>query len=226
MEKLFEAARSFLEKHFAGLPEWPWFRAAGLWAVIVAGIGVLLHALDFNLNDPNVKVPLIVLTFVGYFFIVSVILHERLLTERKLREAESAFRYDKRGTLYNGTEPNIAFRIVTLDNVLSQLGNQIGFEQMTKTLQSAGEEAARDFANHFEEIYNKNIHQNRRWRPFNELDFKEKIFEWLEYDSQTGWGILTGRPDNKKLVIKIMHLEKLYEGAGGQVIWPLSRWIW
>lgn len=67
------------------------------------------------------------------------------------------------------------------------------------------------------EIYNKNIHQNLGRRPFNELDFKERIFEWLEYDSQAGWGILTGRLDNNNLQIKITHLERLYEGAGGQL---------
>jgi hypothetical protein len=154
---------------------------------------------------------------VTYFLLVAVLVHEQLEGERKLRQLEASFRYDKRGTLYNGTQPNIAFRIKTFNEILSNLGTQVGTAKAKSILQRTGELAAQDFAERFPAIYDENVRRFRGGGSWDELDFTQKLEEWLEYDSHTGWGILTKKVDAKTIKISIMHLEKLYQGEGGKL---------
>jgi hypothetical protein len=217
MDQFLNTINSLYRKYWRDIP---WIKAGGLCAAIVAGVFILLNAVPPQytpyLHNQHFQFLFTVVLFVGYFFIVALLLHEQLQTERKLRMAEAAFSYNNRGTLFNGTEPNIAFRIVTFNNVLSEIGNHMGPDKMPQALKSAGEKAASDFAARLGDIYENNIQQPRGGRHWDDLSFNAAIVAWLDYDSSTGWGILTGRIDNKTLRITVHHYQKLYDGTGGQ----------
>jgi hypothetical protein len=82
------------------------------------------------------------------------------VSEKKLRQLDISFRYDKRGTLYNGSEPNIAFRITTFKAMLDGLAHGLGKDTLRDVLIKVGEKAASDFASKVDTIYDKNVFEH------------------------------------------------------------------
>lgn len=199
----------------------PWIRAAGILGTTAVGL-VFLNAslpseIAINMADIDSSTNQIIYTFVLilYFFLVSVFSGDRLRFERKLRALEQNFKYDNRGTLYNGREPNIAFRIATFKGILEGISGAIGANRLADVLTNTGRLASNDFARSLNEIYDGDVASRKSTSSWNDLSLNEKLSQWAEYDSATGWGILacSVRGDSVKVVIN--HLQNLFDGNGG-----------
>lgn len=204
------------------IKELPWVRAGAIVALVTGGLALLstkvLDYLKVDIRHADTGIIVAAAIVILYFLMVAVLIHEQLQVERRLRRQDASFWYDKRGTLYNGTEPNIAFRIKTFSEILKSLGAKVGMDQLRPILRHTGEVAANDFAEHLPDIYDKNIRSARGGLPWDELDFKGRLYEWLEYDSRTGWGVLAGEfQGSRKINVSITHHRKLYDGDGGRL---------
>lgn len=198
----------------------PWVKAVGIvvpLAVAVVYISRYLpagHAVDWT--NANIYVIFCSVIFVIYFLLVAVFYQARLGTERELRKVEQGFRYDKRGTLYNGSQPNIAFRVATFKGILLGLTSFVEEAKLQNALFKSGASAAKDFAAKLPKIYDADIQTRRGGSRWENLSMDEKLSEWMDYDSATGWGILTAqRPTNALVNISVNHQRDLLEGAGG-----------
>lgn len=156
----------------------------------------------------------LLLAFISmYFLLASFLSSELALRERRLRERQQAFTYDNRGTLLNYGEPNIAFRIATFKGML---GGIVDFGVTEKTLIEAltksGQTAAVDFAEKLPTIYETDVRAVAAREPWAGLSFQRKLNEWAEYDSSTGWGIVTikHRADNDSVEVSFTHFEGLF----------------
>lgn len=199
----------------------PWLRAVGP-VFSLLGIFVVVNA---NIPDsalspsdfPNFWPGIFVFFSFLYLLLVAVYANDRLRTERQLRQVEEGFSYDSRGTLWNGGEPNIAFRIKTFKGVLAGLNGALKKADLSKAMTAAGKEAAEDFATSFGAIYESDIRSKKGGSPWSELPINQKLEKWAEYDSSTGWGILSASADGDEITVEVVHLNGLYEGEGGQI---------
>ena len=101
--------------------EAPWIRAAGILSAASVGLIYLNLTLPDSIrldlkNESNSQF-VIIFIVIMYFFLVAIFAGDRLRFQKKLRELEQNFRYDNRGTLFNGDQPNIAFRIQTFKGI-------------------------------------------------------------------------------------------------------------
>lgn len=196
----------------------PWITSATFVSTLVVGFFVLYKLLPDSLQELSTNAAT-VLWIIAILYLLQVAGAYRFLLqgEKKLREREEAFRYDKRGTLYNGSEPNIAFRIATFKAMLEGLSNKVGQAQLQGALTAVGQTAASDFAAKLETIYNRNVSTGMGARHWDELTCEQKIDAWTDYDSATGWGIVTAAtPRNSDRVsVTVTHLRGLYAGPEG-----------
>jgi len=215
---------------------YPWIPAA-TWTGLIIGAIVFIHHSFF----PEMKIPtywvtsdhlafLVVLLL--FLLIVTFILRMQLRSERILREKEENFRYDYGGTLYNGLEPNIAFRTETFKGILTGLeeamlrvpGDVLNSELIHRLLIDAGREAAmgkkpgQGFALEFPNIYDREL-RHVRGRDWKHLDLVRRLQAWARYDSETGWGVITARGplSSYEIEIQIHHHRGLYDPPGGHL---------
>lgn len=208
--------------------EMPWLRAA---STVLGTLGVLayvvpqifsvfgvdmdepLFGIDFN--GPRIAELAIGVVLIAYVGLAAIYAGDRLTAERKLRSVEQGFRYDNRGTLYNVHEENIAFRIATFKGILDGIAGEIGSAKLKEVLRDTGRNAARNFAENLPDIYNKDVARRKNNRAWDELLFEEKIQRWTDYDSATGWGILTAKVERSGVRVSVTHLEGLFSDASG-----------
>jgi hypothetical protein len=206
--------RSGLAPEFA-----PWISSALFVSAVVVGFDVLYEYLPEDFKVVSLAGRTTVLWFVAILYLSQVAATYRLLlqSEKKLRQLEAAFRYDRRGTLYNGSEPNIAFRIVTFRAMLEGLANKLGNAELQKVLTEVGQQAASDFALKLENIYDRNVPTRIGAPHWGELTYEQKIDAWTDYDSATGWGfVAAAMPKGTDMVtVTVTHLKGLFDGAEG-----------
>ncbi len=198
--------------------ESPWVQGAGYVAGPLAGYIVLQTQLptEFQWTPDPQYFPLVSLgIFSIYLLVVTVIYGGKLRSERDFRQRESAFKYDNRGTLYNNSEPNLAFHVNTFKKLLVCVGEPVGDEVIRKTLVNAGNSSCEDFASRFSQIYDADVVQGLHGRVWAALSFREKLFEWAEYESRSGWGIFSASETDTGVDVSLTHLKGLFEGEGG-----------
>ena len=130
-----------------------------------------------------------------------------------MRALEQNYKYDNRGTLYNGSEPNIAFRIQTFKSMLSGLAMYLDKTNVPEILAKIGKNASRDFADNLHNIYDEDVASRKAKSEWSDLKLADKLDQWADYDSSTGWGIVAC--DLKKdgsIKVVINHLKGLFEG--------------
>lgn len=199
--------------------EAPWVRAAGLVSVASAALAFLNlrlpSELSIDFSDPQISSLLVAIVASVYFFLVAVLSGDQTRLQKKLRDQEQSFRYDKRGTLYNGTEPNIAFRVATFKGILEGIASDVGAEEVARAMVNTGRRSAEDFAKNLPSIYKNDLARFKNFKPWDDLSFDDKLEKWSDYDSATGWGILAPRLVNGHIRVSVTHFRKLYEGEGG-----------
>lgn len=203
----------------------PWIRAAGFIALTSVGLSALGEALPHHLSTFAESVqetyPGYILSgiVVLYFYLVSVFSGDKLRLEKQLRRLEQNFRYDNRGTLYNGGQPNIAFRIATFRAMLEGISENIDKDAFSKSLLKTGKMAGGDFANNLRVIYDRDVAETKSKLSWDELNFQQQLEQWAEYDSSTGWGILScsqkKSQQEDEVIVKIEHLRGLFDGDVG-----------
>ncbi|MBS0235539.1 MAG: hypothetical protein JSR99_18885 [Proteobacteria bacterium] len=197
------------------IADWPWVRAATITAP-VAGAAFYLNTnlpaqLQVDLSKANIYVLFVAAIFAIYLLLVAAFFNSKLIAERQLRAAEEGFRYDHRGTLFNGTQPNIAFRVVTFQGLLSGLAEAMDGQTARNALFDTGARASVDFAKKLPQIYDENVRRLRGGNRWVELSFPEKLWKWTEYDSSTGWGILAAATDNQQVTVTVTHYSGLFK---------------
>lgn len=199
--------------------EIPWVRSAGLVGALASTLAVLNaqlpEAVALDLGERETGRLVLIGCIVVYFLLAAVYSGDRLRFEKKLRSLEQSFRYDKRGTLFNGSEPNIAFRIITFLRILDGVASKVGASELRPILEDAGRNASGDFANQFGSIYDNNIAPQPGKQRWDKLTLQGKVFEWTEYDSATGWGVLTSKIRDERIAVTVNHLNGLFQGEGG-----------
>lgn len=199
--------------------EAPWVRAAGFVSLASAAL-VFLNVrlpsdLSIDFSNPQVGPLLVAIVASVYFFLVAVLSGDQTRLQKKLRDQEQSYRYDKRGTLYNGTEPNIAFRVATFKGILEGIARDVGDDEVARAMTNTGRQSAKNFATNLPAIYQNDLARYKNFKPWNELTFEEKLEKWSDYDSATGWGIVAPRLKNGHIKVSVTHFRKLYEGHGG-----------
>lgn len=225
MQQLAGALSKVAHWYEVTIADWPWIRSAVITAP-VAGAAFYLQQqlpaeLKINLADANLYVVFIAAVFSLYLLLVAVLYNAKLLTERKLRAAEDGFRYDNRGTLFHGTQPAIAFRIVTFRGMLEGIAAGLDPTATRHALFRTGTTASADFAEQLPTLYNENVHRLKGGRPWEELSFSEKLFKWTDYDSATGWGIIAARVEDNRVTITVTHFYDLF-GQPSYFSWFLA----
>lgn len=212
--RLLQVFKNIIKWYEITLADWPWFRSAAITAPLAGAIFFLIDKLpanrQINLSDANIYVILTCSIIFLYLLLVAVLFKAKLLTERQLRAAEDSFRYDNRGTLFHGTQPAIAFRVITFRSMLEglEVANPSAFRD---ALFEAGLDAAKDFAQHLPELYDLNVHRLRGGYRWMDLSFPEKLQKWTDYDSATGWGIIAAHIDGKNISITVTHYNGLFD---------------
>lgn len=216
MTSFIGAIRRFYETVWS---ETPWLKSAGIVGAAGTGLAYLNTQLPKDISVDFATPGLAQIALVGivllYFFLVAVFSGDRLRFERKLRKLEQSYRYDNRGTLYNGTQPNIAFRVTTFKGILGGIAGAIGEDELQRALTNTGRLASHDFATNLPSIYNQDVAAKGGGEKWDDLSFAQKVHKWAEYDSATGWGILTGKVDSPKVKVSITHLQGLFQDTGG-----------
>lgn len=213
------------------IDNFPWIRAATYLAGSVAGLFALNmnlpEELQVDLSSEEVQVSAWVILICSYFMLASIFSAARLREEMKLRELEQNYKYDNRGTLFNGKEANIAFRVVTFQKIFESISDGIDANKASALLKCAGNKASEDFSKEFVSIYEKDVLSKRGGKKWDDLTLSEKLNQWAEYDSATGWGMLTTKLSNDgKLSVVVTHLYGLYQGDGGSLFaWFLAGYI-
>jgi len=191
-----------------------WFPITGalfLNSKLPAAITVDISAMDSQLKLLSYLILLII-----YFFLVAIFSEKNLRFERKLRSWGQSFRYDNRGTLYNGQEPNIAFRVETFKRILEGIGGVTESALLTDALIDTGRKAGEDFAENLKSIYASELAQQKGNVAWDDLPLERKLNQWAEYDSSTGWGMLSCKlMKDLKVKVSITHLQGLFKGPGG-----------
>lgn len=203
------------------IKEIPWLRAIGPVFSIIGVFVILITSIPnsiFSTSDLPYFWPIfITFSIFIYLLLTTVYANDRLRTERQLRQVEEGFNYDNRGTLWNGGEPNIAFRIETFKGILTGLNSTLDTGDLSNAMKKAGKDAASDFAKNFASIHESDIRSKKGGSPWDELRLSQKLHEWAEYDSSTGWGILAVSINNNEIEVKIIHLNGLYQDEGGRL---------
>ncbi len=205
------------------LPEFiesvPWIKAATFLGLTILGVELLNHelpdAIKINTSDENFKrwfLPIIVSI---YFLLVSLFSIEKLKFQTKLRSLEQNFKYNKEGTLFNGGQPNIAFRVTTLNALFNGLAEAFDKKELKDKLREIGGNASLSFANDLGKIYNNDVAKKKEGLIWNDLSLKERLDQWALYDSSTGWGLVRCEVDDSSVTVKITHLDDLFKGGGG-----------
>lgn len=198
--------------------ESPWFSAIGYVLGPITAIYTIWVKLPSDMRfeiAPN-RAPLVLLgIIIVYLLIVSALLSSRVKSERSFRERERAFRYDNRGTLYNNSEPNMAFHVDTFTFLLSGLSRDLGEDQLRNALVAVGYESCEGFASRFEAIYDADVVRGMHPYRWQSLGFRQKLDEWAEYESRSGWGIFTATEDASGIKVSLTHFKGLFRGDGG-----------
>jgi len=191
-------------------------------STVVAFLWLLYEFMPDDLKiqmDTRYRLAIFLLFAIMFLFVMVVTYRSLFYAERDRRELEESFHY-ARDVLYNGTEPNIAFRIVTFKNMLGGMASKIGKNVIQSTLNDVGRTAAADFASHLPEIYDQNVSLRglgkKRWQA---LSFEEQINAWANYDTRTGWGAIKLNREvidrQGQIAIKIDHPQNLFDGDAG-----------
>lgn len=212
--------RSILENLYNKFwSEASWLRAGGYTGAAAAGIffanSRVPSEVAIDLTRADVQIGVVFAVVAGYFFLVAILSSEQLRLVKKLRQAEQGFKYDKRGTLYNGHEPNISFRIVTFKGILEGVSSLIPKREVEAALVDTGRLASVDFAENLPTIYNADVRGSSSGSSWDRLSFDEKVHQWTDYDSATGWGVMTARLNDDSAVVSVAHLRRLFTGEGG-----------
>lgn len=202
----------------------PWIRAAGILGLVLVGLHELNDILpaELAIDLSSIKDTGRIYTLSGiivlYFFLASIFSGDRLRLEKQLRKNEQNFRYDKKGTLYNGEEPNISFRIATFKGILEGIGSAIEKAKLDELLRDTGRSAGVDFAESLSQIYDNDVASKKLQRLWENLNLAEKLAQWAEYDSSTGWGLLNCELNEKQKTISVVidHFKGLFDGDGGE----------
>jgi hypothetical protein len=133
-----------------------------------------------------------------------------------LRAKKAGHEWDHQtGVLYHGKEANISFRIETFLGILEGLEKGIGPVKLQEYLQDAGLIASLDFATGLPEIYDSQVRPKTQSAPWALLSLDDKLAEWADYDSGTGWGSIKAQLSNGKAKVLIRHNKGLFSGASG-----------
>ena len=161
---------------------------------------------------PEASVPYIVI-IVLVVFIIILLLNSFLSSAASSAAHEKfGFHYDGKGILWNGHEPNISFRIETFKAMLASFDHKSLNEIMLEVGIAAGLNFAQKFAT---DIYPEELQGKNGNNPWMDLTFEEQLTIWAEYDSATGWGLITPKSAGEIIEIDVQHL-KLFEGKEGE----------
>lgn len=198
--------------------ESPWFSAIGYVIGPITALyfiwGQLPSDMRFEIDPMRVPYALLGITII-YLLIVSALLGARVRSERSFRERERAFRYDNRGTLYNISEPNMAFHVDTFTSLLTGLSRELGEDEMRNALIIVGYESCEGFASRFKDIYDADVVSGKHHFRWESLSYRQKLEEWAEYESRGGWGIFTASEYESGIKVSLTHYKGLFRGEGG-----------
>jgi hypothetical protein len=125
-----------------------------------------------------------------------------------------SFKYDKNGVLWHGTEKAIAFRVVTFLGILEQIAQNIPNSSIKEAFLTSGRIAGNDFGQQFgNQIYPAELRKDSV--PFDQLSKPQRLALWSEYDSSTGWGLLSAYEKVASVDIVVKH-PTLFKGSGGE----------
>ena len=205
-----------LQKILSKQPEFP------SWGAIIATaiIAIPIHHI-VNISGVQkilAEVPLLL----DYFEPVSIILLFIFFLSRnylsKIKECNSLikFTYDGNGVLWHGNECNIALRDVTFLKLLNDISKEIPDEKDKKKIfLNAGCDMGRGFGRQFKsQIYPKEI--MKKDIPFNQLPKNERLRLWAEYDSSTGWGLISEIDIGRSLYVTAKHPTLFDAETGGE----------
>jgi hypothetical protein len=166
----------------------------------------------FGLAAPPNYLFIHVLYWVLLLFFISLAAQYRS-TRSRVGALGKVFEYDKEGVLWHGSEKAIAFRVVTFLSLLENLDDGKEVEKAQTSFLHAGRRAGRDFAVQFgSQIYPAEL---RRGGPsFDQLSKSQRLALWSEYDSSTGWGLLSAQEKPSSVEITVRH-PTLFYGRGG-----------
>lgn len=196
------------------IADWPWIRSATITAPLAGAIFYLNDKLPadllIDLTKANIYVVFACSIVAVYLLLVAVLFNAKLITERQLRAAEDGFRYDNRGTLFHGTQPAIAFRVVTFRGMLEGLATPLDPAAARNILFDTGVKASTDFAKRLPELYDVNVPRLKGGNRWVDFSFPEKLTKWTDYDSATGWGIIAAKVDKNQIIITVTHYDELF----------------
>lgn len=196
----------------------PWFMAAGFVAAPILGFLFVMEQLpkEIKYSPSPQQIPILALCVaVCYLLLTSALFANKVRYEREYRRKEGAFKYDKRGTLYNNSEPNMAFHVETFKKLLAGLAQRLGDKQTEAALTEVGFESCEDFSYRFPQIYDNDRVRGLHTRLWRTLGFKEKLSEWAEYESASGWGIFSAEEVETGIVVNLTHFKGLFDERGG-----------
>lgn len=196
----------------------PWFMATGFVVTPILGFLFVMGQLpeDLRYAPSPQQIPVLALCIaVGYLLLTSALFANKVRYEREYRRKEGAFKYDKRGTLYNNSEPNMAFHVETFKKLLSGLAERLGDKQTETALTEVGYESCEDFSSRFPRIYDNDRVRGLHTRLWKTLSFKEKLSEWADYESASGWGIFSAEEVDTGIVVNLTHFRGLFDERGG-----------
>ncbi len=215
-------ATKWFERNFA---DWPWVRSATITAPLAGAVFYLNDRLPADLkidiSNANTYVVFACAIVAVYLLLVAVLFNAKLITERRLRAAEDGFRYDNRGTLFHGTQPAIAFRVITFRGMIEGLAAPLDPTAARHALFQTGTRASLDFARKLPTLYDENVHRLRGGNRWIDLSFQEKLVKWADYDSATGWEIIAAQVDGNRATITVTHYNELF-GQPSLFCWFLA----
>ncbi|RMG21752.1 MAG: hypothetical protein D6732_26895 [Methanobacteriota archaeon] len=198
--------------------DFPTIKAAVIVAAGTAGLVTLNNNLPEQLSysfDEESRVFAFPILVTVWALLVAIFSGDRLRFEKKMRLLEQNYKYDHRGTLFNGSQPNIAFRIETFKEILTSMQENT-HEDMSAALKLAGSNAGAGFAETLEAIYNSDVAKWKGHIAWEHLNLPEKLNRWADYDSATGWGIVSVQLNNKNVIkVTCTHYNGLLDGDGG-----------
>ena len=192
----------------------PWLYSIAATGSIVGAIGGGFSAIReaFQLPCP----PLWLMYHVAY--LISILFLAFLANEYRRRKTNSgalgkSFEYDKDGVLWHGTEKAIAFRVVTFLSFLEHISKAMPTSTAKEAFLKVGRIGGIDFAQQFgTQIYPAELRKGGL--PFDQLTRPQRLALWSEYDSSTGWGLLSAHEKGTSVDIVVKHAT-LFRGDGG-----------
>lgn len=165
----------------------------------------------FGLETP----PHILLVHVLYcvcLLFLAILAGQYRSTRSRIGALGKTFEYDKEGVLWHGSEKAIAFRVITFLALLEKVGDAQE-TQNPRLFVQAGRVAGRDFATQFgSQIYPAELRGSGL--SFDQLSIAQRLALWSEYDSSTGWGLLSAHQKPGAIEIIVKH-PTLFHGRGG-----------